>query len=258
MNILVFIKEVPDDSVAVSVQEDRAAISDITPVVNAFDTYSLEMAVRLKEAQEDEESQVVVVSIGNEEVKNSLKNCLAVGADKAYLVKNDDYRKLDAKAITEILMGAKEKLEAELGAFDVICFGKETTDAEASQVGVYFANKNDLGVVTSVIAMEKDGDKLVTKQEIDGGYRQVEMTLPSVVTIAKPDYEPRYPTIKSKMAARRQKIDDFEVEATSSPILEEVKDFEPKKREAGVKIQEEEVEDTVAKAISLMVEQKVL
>lgn len=228
MNILVFIKEVPDDSVAVSVQGDRAAISDITPVVNAFDTYSLEMAVRLKEA--NEESQVVVVSIGNEEVKNSLKNCLAVGADKAYLVKNDDYRKLDAKAITEILMGAKEKLEAELGAFDVICFGKETTDAEASQVGVYFANKSDLGVVTSVIAMDKDGDKLVTKQEIDGGYRLVETILPSVVTIAKPDYEPRYPTIKSKMAARRQKIDDFEVEATSSPILEEVKDFEPKKR----------------------------
>lgn len=256
MNILVFIKEVPDDSVAVSVQGDRAAISDITPVVNAFDTYSLEMAVRLKEA--NEESQVVVVSIGNEEVKNSLKNCLAVGADKAYLVKNDDYRKLDAKAITEILMGAREKLEAELGAFDVICFGKETTDAEASQVGVYFANKSDLGVVTSVIAMEKDGDKLVTKQEIDGGYRQVETLLPSVVTIAKPDYEPRYPTIKSKMAARRQKIDDFEVEATSSPILEEVKDFEPKKREAGVKIQEEEVEDTVAKAINLMLEQKVL
>ena len=256
MNILVFIKEVADDSVAVSVQGDRAAISDITPVVNAFDTYSLEMAVRLKEA--NEESQVVVVSIGNEEVKNSLKNCLAVGADKAYLVKNDDYRKLDAKAITEILMGAKEKLEAELGAFDVICFGKETTDAEASQVGVYFANKSDLGVVTSVIAMEKDGDKLVTKQEIDGGYRLVETILPSVVTIAKPDYEPRYPTIKSKMAARRQKIDDFEVEATSSPILEEVKDFEPKKREAGVKIQEEEVEDTVAKAISLMLEQKVL
>lgn len=256
MNILVFIKEVPDDSVAVSVKDNKADIENITPVVNAFDTYSLEMAVRLKEANED--SQVVVVSIGNEEVKNSLKNCLAVGADKAYLVKNDDYKKLDAKAITEILMGAREKLEAELGAFDVICFGKETTDAEASQVGVYFANKSDLGVVTSVIAMEHDGDKLVSKQEIDSGYREVEAKLPSVVTIAKPDYEPRYPTIKSKMAARRQKIEDFEVESTSSQILEEIKDFEPKKREAGVKIQEEEVEDTVAKAISLMVEQKVL
>ena len=60
------------------------------------------------------------------------------------------------------------------------------------------------------------------------------------------------------MAARRQTIEDFEVNVNSSLTLEEIKDFEPKKREAGVKIQEEEAEDTVAKAISLMVEQKVL
>ena len=90
MNILVFIKEVPDDSVAVSVQGDRAAISDITPIVNAFDTYSLEMAVRLKEA--NEESQVVVVSGGRglggpenwhlvEELAEALGG--AVGATKA-------------------------------------------------------------------------------------------------------------------------------------------------------------------------------
>lgn len=256
MNILVFIKEVPDDSVAVSVQGDRAAISDITPVVNAFDTYSLEMAVRLKEA--NEESQVVVVSIGNEEVKNSLKNCLAVGADKAYLVKNDDYRKLDAKAITEILMGAKEKLEAELGAFDVICFGKETTDAEASQVGVYFANKSDLGLVTSVIEINKEGEKLISKQEIDGGYRQVETKMPCALTISKPNYEPRYPTIKSKMAARRQKIEDIEVAVNLDLILEEIKDFEPEKRKAGIKINEEDLEVSVKKAITLMKEQKVL
>ena len=100
MNILVCIKEVPDDSVAVSVKDGKADISGITPVVNAFDTYSLEMAVRLKEK---EEGQVVVASIGNEDVKNSLKNCLAVGADKAYLSKYEDYRNLDPKGISEIL-----------------------------------------------------------------------------------------------------------------------------------------------------------
>lgn len=255
MNILVCIKEVPDDSVAVSVQGDRAAIDSITPVVNAFDTYSLEMAVRLKEAIE---GQVTVLSIGSEEVKNSLKNCLAVGADKAYLVKRDDYRNLDAKMIAEILMGAKEKLEEELGKFDLVCFGKETTDAEGSQVGVYFANKSELGLATSVIEMNVEGDKLVAKQEIDGGYREVESIMPAVVTIAKPDYEPRYPTIKSKMAARRQTIEDFEVSCDSSLTLSEIKDFEPKKREAGVKINEEEPEVAVEKALGLMKEQKVL
>ena len=104
MNILVCIKEVPDDSVSVSVSNDRAVTEDITPIVNAFDTYSLEMAVRLKEK---EEGQVVVVSIGDEGVKNSLKNCLAVGADKAYLIKCDDYKNLDTNSITNILIDAK-------------------------------------------------------------------------------------------------------------------------------------------------------
>ena len=67
--------------------------------------------------------------------------------------------------------------------------------------------------------MNVEGDKLVAKQEIDGGYREVESIMPSVVTIAKPDYEPRYPTIKSKMAARRQALEDFEVSCDSSPTL---------------------------------------
>ena len=79
-----------------------------------------------------------------------------------------------------------------------------------------------------------------------------------MLTIAKPNYEPRYPTIKSKMAARRQKIDDIEVESISELILEELKDFEPEKRQAGVKINEEDAEVSVQKAIELMKEKKVI
>ena len=89
MEILVCIKQVPDDSVEISLNEatGKPALDDVTPVVNAFDTYAEEMAVRLKEAVEGE---VTVVSIGDDSVKNSLKNCLAVGADHAYLVKCED------------------------------------------------------------------------------------------------------------------------------------------------------------------------
>lgn len=83
--------------------------------------------------------------------------------------------------------------------------------------------------------------------------------MPSVLTISKPDYEPRYPTIKSKMAARKQKIEAVEAGKNNFElILEEVRDFEPEKRKAGVKIQEEDAEATVQKAIELMVEHKVL
>lgn len=80
MEILVCIKQVPDDSVEISLDEatGKPALDGVTPVVNAFDTYAEEMAVRLKEAVA--ESEVTVVSIGDDSVKNSLKNCLAVGA----------------------------------------------------------------------------------------------------------------------------------------------------------------------------------
>ena len=82
MEILVCVKQVPDDSVEISLDPKTGApaLDGVTPVVNAFDTYALEMAVRLKEAAGGE---VTVLSIGDESVKNSLKNCLAVGADHA-------------------------------------------------------------------------------------------------------------------------------------------------------------------------------
>ena len=81
MEILVCVKQVPDDSVEVHLTaEGKPDLANITPVVNAFDTYALEMAARLKEAGEGE---ITVLCIGGEEARNSLKNCLAVGADHA-------------------------------------------------------------------------------------------------------------------------------------------------------------------------------
>lgn len=94
MEILVCIKQVPDDSVEIFLNENtqKPDLEKVTPVVNAFDTYALEMAVRLKEAAGGE---VTVLSVGDDSVKNSLKNCMAVGADHAYLCKLDDYNETD-------------------------------------------------------------------------------------------------------------------------------------------------------------------
>ena len=110
MEILVCIKQVPDDSVEISLDEatGKPALDGVTPVVNAFDTYAEEMAVRLKEAVG--ESEVTVVSIGDDSVKNSLKNCLAVGADHAYLVKYDEVEKLDGAAVAKLLAKAKSDI----------------------------------------------------------------------------------------------------------------------------------------------------
>ena len=93
MNILVCIKQVPDDSVEIHLNaEGTPDLANVTPVVNAFDTYALEMAARLKESSEGE---VTVVCVGEDSAKNSLKNCLAVGADHAFLVSDDAFKGSD-------------------------------------------------------------------------------------------------------------------------------------------------------------------
>lgn len=257
MEILVCIKEVPDDSVQIklNVETQQPDLKDITPVVNAFDTYALEMATRLKE---EVEGNVTVVSIGSEEVKNSLKNCLAVGADEAYLVKEDNVEQYDSLKIAKKLAEAVKNIEEARGKkFDAIFCGKETTDHATSQVPVMLADELGLGVMSNIIDIKKLEDSIEAKQELDEGYRVYEGKLPVVISVNKPNYDPRYPTIKSKMQARKKPIEELAVEFSSDNLIKVVKIYEPAKRAAGVKINEEAVEDTVAKAMEIMAEAKI-
>ncbi len=258
MEILVCIKQVPDDSVEIALNSEGTApdLEGVTPVVNAFDTYALEMAVRLKEATEGE---VTVLSVGDDSVKNSLKNCLAVGADHAYLVEDDKYQSKDPQAIASILKTAKKTIEEKNGKdFDLIFCGKETTDFAAGQVGIILASNLGIPVVADVVDIQTEDEKFTMKQETEEGYRMIESPLPCLVTVNKPEYEPRYPTIKSKMAARKKPIEAIELEESASVQTTLLKLYEPPKREAGVKVKAEDAEAAVAQALSLMEEAKVV
>ena len=259
MEILVCIKQVPDDSVEISLDEatGKPALDGVTPVVNAFDTYAEEMAVRLKEAVA--ESEVTVVSIGDDSVKNSLKNCLAVGADHAYLVKCDETEKLDGAAVAKVLAKAKADIEAAEGkTFDLIFCGKESTDYAASQTGLLLAAELNVPAVTNVVAVETADGTAKIRQETETGYNEVEASMPCVVTIQKPNYDPRYPTIKSKMAARKKPIGELETGEIPESSMEVVKVYAPAKRQAGVKIKAESPEESVAQAMKLIADAKVL
>ena len=255
MEILVCIKQVPDDSVEISLDEatGKPALDGVTPVVNAFDTYAEEMAVRLKEAVA--ESEVTVVSIGDDSVKNSLKNCLAVGADHAYLVKYDEAEKLDGAAVAKVLAKAKADIEAAEGkTFDLIFCGKESTDYAASQTGLLLAAELNVPAVANVVAVETADGTAKIRQETETGYNEVEASMPCVVT----NYDPRYPTIKSKMAARKKPIGELEVGEIPESSMEVVKVYAPAKRQAGVKIKAESPEESVAQAMKLIADAKVL
>lgn len=257
MEILVCIKQVPDDSVEIHLDEaGKPKLDNVTPVVNAFDTYALEMATRLKE---EVGGEIVVLSIGDESVKNSLKNCLAVGADKAFYIEKDNYNELDAVSIANVLKDGKEKIEEIIGTkFDMVFCGKESTDYATSQVGMILADILDMPVVTNVVDVKVDGTNVTIKQEADCAYNMIEAKLPALVTVQKPDYEPRYPTIKTKMQARKKPIDKVEVSIDFVSPIEIIKVYEPKKRAAGVKIKAESPEEAVAQAMDIIKGAKVL
>ncbi|MBQ3437900.1 MAG: electron transfer flavoprotein subunit beta/FixA family protein [Fusobacterium sp.] len=258
MEILVCIKQVPDDSVEISLNPNngKANLDGVAEVVNAFDTYALEMATRLKETKN---GRITVLSLGGESTSNSLKNCLAVGADEAYLIKNEAYQEKEPFTVAEILADAVKQIEEKNGKkFDMIFCGKESTDFASGQVGIMLANILDYPVITNLIDVDTTTDKVIAKRETEEGYQKIESSFPCLLTVNKPNYEPRYPTIKSKMAARKKNIEELMVEDRNENIIEEVRTFAPAKRQAGEKLKTGSNEEMVAEAIKKMLEAKVL
>lgn len=257
MNILVFVKQVPDDVVKVHVDEDgRPAVGGIDKIVNAFDTYAVEMAVRMCEA---EGGNVTVASLGDETaVRPSLVQMIAVGAGKAYIgsaIGGAD----ESVTAAQLASMVKQCEEQEGEPFDVILCGKESTDEISSQVGAMLAERLGLGFVSSVVEITRTETGLKVKKETEEGFDYYETSVPAVFTVAKPGYDPRYPTLKSKMAARKAVIPCLEADADgTAPAVVCLKYEEPPKREAGVKIQEKEAAEAVARALKLMREDKVL
>lgn len=260
MELLVCIKQVPDDSVSITLDAASGApkLSDVAPVVNAFDTYALEMAARFKEANS---GSVTVLTVGNvDAVTPALRSCLSVGADHAFVVPEED-----CQGVAHLLAKASQKTGEQ--AFDVIFCGSESTDLGCSEVGAAVAAELGIPVVTSVLALEPKDGGLSVKQETEDGYRILQVSCPCVVTVVKPDYEPRYPSIKSKMAARKMPIGtlaaaDIAADASrfgaASAKVQRVAISAPPQRQSGIKIQEKEAADSVRRAMEMMAAQKLI
>ncbi len=260
MEILVCMKQVPDDSVEIRLGKDgQPDLSQAESQGNAFDTYALEMAVRFIEANG---GSVTVLTVGTEDDKSCLRNSLSVGAAKVALVEGAG---TDAAGTAALLAGSIRKLEAENGAaFDLVFCGRESTDYIGGEVGEILAEILKRPFVTDIVEVEPADAKVVVKKELESGYLKVESPLPAVLTIAKPNYDPRYPSVKSKIAARRAKIPTV---AQSELALEDGalkarvshKAFlEPPKREAGVMVKEADAAAAVAKALEILAADKVL
>ena len=202
MNILVFVKRVPDTESRIRIQHETNSIIEdgLNFVVSPYDEFAVEAALRLKEAKG---GTVRVVTVGREDSIPVLRKCLAMGADEAVLVKDETPETYDGLRIARIIARAVERKFA--GA-DLLLFGKQSVGADNSQVPAMTAELLGLPQVNVVTKLEIDGTTGTAYREVEGGTEKVVFSLPAVISAQKGLNEPRYETLKGIMAAKKKDI----------------------------------------------------
>ncbi|NZD48688.1 electron transfer flavoprotein subunit beta/FixA family protein [Rhizobium leguminosarum] len=232
MKILVPVKRVIDYNVKIRVKPDGSDVelSNVKMSMNPFDEISVEEALRLKEAGLAQE--VVVVSIGPAKAEETLRNALAMGADRAILVETDDT--VEPLAVAKIL---KSVAEAERPGLIIV--GKQAIDDDSNQTGQMLAALLNWaqGTFASKIVIE-DGKATVIR-EVDGGLQTISIKLPAVVTTDLRLNEPRYASLPNIMKAKKKPLDKTSPSAfgvSTAPRLKVLKTEEPSGRKAGIKV----------------------
>lgn len=210
MNIVVCIKQVPDTDGPVRVDTNTRSVDDkyLPYVVNPYDEIAVEEAVRLKESCGS--GQVTVVSMGDSSAEKALRTCLAEGADRAVLLCDPAFSGSDSYITGSILARAISFLE-----YDLILCGARAIDTSAGQVGAVVAELLGIPLVSAVAKIDVSADcRIVTVQrKLERGDREVvEAELPALLAIEL-GHKPRYPSLPSRMAARRKGIDYYDAAA---------------------------------------------
>jgi electron transfer flavoprotein beta subunit len=211
VKIVVCIKRVPDTEARIRIAADGSSIdpSGVKFVISPYDEFALETALRLKDAQGA--GEVIVVSVGDANAAEQLRSALAMGADRAVLLRGQPG--VDGLATARAL--AAEVRDA--GA-DLVLLGMKAVDHDQQQVAPMLAELLDLPCVTVVAAVELEDGSVVCQREIEGGIEVVEASLPAVVSITKGAFEPRYPSLKGIMAAKKKPLEEKEAQLGENRI----------------------------------------
>jgi len=232
MKIIVPVKRVIDANVKIRVKSDGSGVdlANVKMSMNPFCEIAVEEAIRIKER--GEASEVVAVTIGNAKAQDTLRTALAMGADRAILIKTE--AAVDPLAVAKLL-----KAVVETETPDIVILGKQAIDDDCNQTGQMLAGL--LGVPQGTFASKIDlsGDKVKVTREVDGGLETIELSKPAVITTDLRLNEPRYASLPNIMKAKKKPIDETAPETLGVDIASRqtvISVTEPKAREAGIKV----------------------
>ena len=232
MKILVPVKRVVDFNVKIRVKPDGsgADLANVKMSMNPFDEIAVEEAIRLKEAGKADE--IVVVSIGPQQAQETLRTALAMGADRAILVKVDD--PVEPLGVAKVLKGVVEAEKPGL-----VILGKQAIDDDANQTGQMLAALLGWPQATFASEVMIEDDRARVTREVDSGMQTIDVKLPAIITTDLRLNQPRYASLPNIMKAKKKPLDekspsDFSADVT--PRLKVLKTEEPGGRKAGVKL----------------------
>ena len=232
MKILVPVKRVIDYNVKVRVKSDGSGVdlANVKMSMNPFCEIAVEEAVRMKER--GEASEVVAVTIGGAKAHDILRTALAMGADRAILVKTEET--VEPLGVAKVLKTVVEKEKP-----DLVILGKQAIDDDCNQTGQMLAGLLDAPQGTFASKIELDGDKVKVTREVDGGLETVALKKPAVITTDLRLNEPRYASLPNIMKAKKKPIEETSPETLGvdiAPRLKVISVAEPTAREAGIKV----------------------
>ncbi len=254
MHIVVLVKQVPDTTdVKINPETNTLVREGVDSIINPFDENAVEAALQIKDKLPD--TKVTALSMGPPQVESMLKHCLAMGCDEAILLSDRNFAGADTLATSYALSKAIEKM----GDVSLILAGKQAIDGDTAQVGPGVAEYMGINHVTYVNSIEYEGgDTLKVQANIDGGYTQLELKTPCLLTVLKTINVPRYPSLKGKMAAKKKEIPVWKAEDVAanferiglkgSPTVV-VKIFTPEAREGGEFIDGETADEKAHKLV---------
>lgn len=204
MNILVFVKQVPDTETRIQIQNGAVDTASVKWVPNPYDEFAIEEALRIKE--KIGAGKVTILSLGPDRVKEAIKYGLSLGADEGVHVKGDGVALDDPLSVATVLAAAARK-----AGFDLILAGKHAVDQDHAQTGVMIAEFLDIPHVSVVVHLEIDATAKsgAAEREIEGGSESVAFELPAMITAQKGLNEPRYASLKGIMAVKKKVVPEW-------------------------------------------------
>ncbi|SMQ81831.1 electron transfer flavoprotein beta subunit [Bacillus sp. OV166] len=247
MNILVLVKQTFDTEEKIVIQNGQISEENVEFILNPYDEYAVEEAVKIKE---DSGAEITVLTVGSTRSESVLRTALAMGADKGIIVELEE--EADEYAIAKIIKAAIKGQE-----YDIVLGGNMAVDSGSGQVAIRVAEELGIPQVSTITKLSLDGSKAIIERDIEGDVEVIEVNLPFLATAQQGLNEPRYPSLPGIMKAKKKPLERFTLEdlelseddlTTRTTVQDQ---YLPPKKQAG-KVLEGEIGQQVHDLVNLL------